>query len=167
MLSRGVLEHSTPTTSHTTSSEHKHSQPRNGRAGALIAHHPAWSGHHTGGSWSTPTVHLCLVRGSLTTNTAQKCDESTTLIFIQWSKRARLVIFGCTSDWIRLLKRSRQAVPRFEVQLLGHSDHFPARRALHEQDRLHAKRPIRDLVHARVTCGLTMSKRFILDQCVA
>ena len=29
------------------------------RAGALMAHHPAWVGHHTGGSQSKPTVHLC------------------------------------------------------------------------------------------------------------
>ena len=28
-------------------------------AGALMAHRPAWVGHHTGGSRSTPTVHPC------------------------------------------------------------------------------------------------------------
>ena len=27
------------------------------RAGALMAHHPAWVGHHTGGSRSKTTVH--------------------------------------------------------------------------------------------------------------
>ena len=37
---------------------HDHN-PRNARAGALVIHHPAWVGHHTGGSRSTPTVHRC------------------------------------------------------------------------------------------------------------
>ena len=32
-----VLENSTCTTSHTTSTEHKHSQPRNARAGAVVS----------------------------------------------------------------------------------------------------------------------------------
>ena len=42
-----------------------HKQPRNtihasnARAGALVIHRPAWVGHHTGGSRSTPTAHLC------------------------------------------------------------------------------------------------------------
>ena len=42
-----------------------HKQPRNtihasnARAGALVIHRPAWVGHRTGGSRSTPTAHLC------------------------------------------------------------------------------------------------------------
>ena len=44
---------------HTARQRHKHSQPRKARAGALMAHHPAWVGHYTGGSRSTPTVHPC------------------------------------------------------------------------------------------------------------
>ena len=32
------------------------------RAGALTAHHPAWKGHHTGGSRSKPTEHPCPLR---------------------------------------------------------------------------------------------------------
>ena len=53
-------------TSHMTATEqstrNKHSQPRKSRAGALVTHHPAWVGHHTGGSWTTPTVHPCPLR---------------------------------------------------------------------------------------------------------
>ena len=32
------------------------------RAGTLMAHHPVWVGHHTGGSRSKPTVHTCPLR---------------------------------------------------------------------------------------------------------
>ena len=42
--------------------QHQHSQPRKARAGALVTHHPAWVGHHTGGFRSTPTVHPCPLR---------------------------------------------------------------------------------------------------------
>ena len=41
---------------HRARQRHKHSQPRKARAGALMAHHPAWVGHHTGGSRSIQTV---------------------------------------------------------------------------------------------------------------
>ena len=44
------------------------------RAGALMAHHPAWVGHHTGGSRSKPTVHPCPLRWGgcgLLTNSSQ------------------------------------------------------------------------------------------------
>ena len=42
---------------------------------------------------------------------------------------------------------------------------FQARMAFDEQDSLHAVRSIRNLVHVRATCGLTMTKRSILDRC--
>ena len=35
------------------------------RAGALVIHHPAWVGHHTGGCRSTPTIHRCRYYGRL------------------------------------------------------------------------------------------------------
>ena len=38
---------------------------RKARAGALVIHHPAWVGHHTGGSGSTPTAHRCRYDGRL------------------------------------------------------------------------------------------------------
>ena len=38
-------------------------QSRTARAGALMAHHPAWVGHLTGGSWMTPTEHSCSRKG--------------------------------------------------------------------------------------------------------
>ena len=44
---------------YTTSTEHEPKQQRTARAGALMAHHPAWVGHHTDGSRSTPIVHRC------------------------------------------------------------------------------------------------------------
>ena len=60
MLSRGcVLGNSTTHFSHDdhrARQRHKHSQPRKARAGALMAHHPAWVGHHTGGSRSRPST---------------------------------------------------------------------------------------------------------------
>ena len=58
-----------------TEQEHEHKPQRTARAGALVARHPAWVGHHTGGSWSTPTVQRCpkgeAVCGSTTTNPKQ------------------------------------------------------------------------------------------------
>ena len=48
--------------------------------------------------------------------------------------------------WIRRFER-RQAVSRFEVQPLGHSDHLQARMAFNEQDSLHTVRSLGDLVH--------------------
>ena len=36
-----------------------HKQTRKHEPGALMSHHPAWVGHHTGGSRSKPTVHPC------------------------------------------------------------------------------------------------------------
>ena len=50
---------------YTTSTEHEPKQQRTARAGALMAHHPAWVSHHTGGSWSTPTVQRCRYDGRL------------------------------------------------------------------------------------------------------
>ena len=38
---------------------HSTSDLETARAGALMAHRPAWVGHHTGGSRLTPTVHPC------------------------------------------------------------------------------------------------------------
>ena len=59
VLSRGgVSEHSASQSPLTRLRQHCTTQAR---AGALMAHHPAWVGH-TGGSRSTPTVHPCLVR---------------------------------------------------------------------------------------------------------
>ena len=59
-----------------TEQEHEHKQQRTARAGALMAHHPAWVDHHTGGSRSTPTVHCRPIRkavgGSTTTNPQQQ-----------------------------------------------------------------------------------------------
>ena len=67
--SRCVLGNSTRTVlthlsrdDHRARQRHKHSHPHNARAGALMAHHPAWVGHHRGGSNSTPTVHACPLR---------------------------------------------------------------------------------------------------------
>ena len=48
------------------------------RAGALMAHHPASVGHHTGGSRSKPTVHPCPLRWGgcgLLTSTPTHNDE--------------------------------------------------------------------------------------------
>ena len=50
---------------YTTSTEHEPKQQCTARAGALMAHHPAWVSHHTGGSRSTPTVHQCRYDGRL------------------------------------------------------------------------------------------------------
>ena len=50
---------------YTTSTEHEPKQQRTARAGALMTHHPAWVGHHTVGSRSTPTVHPCRYDGLL------------------------------------------------------------------------------------------------------
>ena len=50
---------------YTTSTEHEPKQQRTARAVALMAHHPAWVSHHTGGSRSTPTVHWCRYDGRL------------------------------------------------------------------------------------------------------
>ena len=105
---RGVLENSTSPTPHspltrppqskTTTQAHATTQAR---AGALMAHHPAWVGHLTGGltilsGWVIsrvgPRQHPQYTRadygqgavgGSLTTNTAQTSDESTTQKFFQ------------------------------------------------------------------------------------
>ena len=70
VLSRGGVLGNIPSTvlthfshdDHRARQRHKHSQPRNARAGALVVHHLAWVGRHAGGSWSTPTVHPCMVR---------------------------------------------------------------------------------------------------------
>ena len=51
-------------------------------AGALMAHHPAWVGHHTGGSRSKPTVHPCPLRwdgcGLLTNSTTHNNEPKKT-----------------------------------------------------------------------------------------
>ena len=73
---------------------HKHKQSRSARAGALMAHHPAWVAHLTGGSRSTPTVHPCLVRqggcGWLThhEHRTEFMMRPTTPIFIQHGRGA-------------------------------------------------------------------------------
>ena len=44
-----------------------------------MAHHPAWEGHHTGGSRSKPTVHPCPLRWGgcgLLTNSTTHNNES-------------------------------------------------------------------------------------------
>ena len=49
------------------------------RAGALMAQHPVWVGHHTRGSRSKPTVHLCPLRWrgcGLLTSTPTHNNES-------------------------------------------------------------------------------------------
>ena len=61
-----------------------HSRPRRqfttqARAGAPMTHHPAWVGHHTGGSPLTPTVHPCrLLSGGCGWLTAQQPDTKIT-----------------------------------------------------------------------------------------
>ena len=42
---------------------HQSTQRSTTRVGALMAHHPAWVSHHTGGSRSLPTVHPCSRKG--------------------------------------------------------------------------------------------------------
>ena len=42
---------------------HQSTQQSTTRVGALMAHHPAWVSHHTGGSRSIPTVHPCSRKG--------------------------------------------------------------------------------------------------------
>ena len=57
VLSRGsVSEHGASQSPLTRQRQHCTTPAR---AGAQMAHHPAWVGHHTGGSWSTPTVQPC------------------------------------------------------------------------------------------------------------
>ena len=47
-----------------------------------MAHHPAWVGHHTGGSQSKPTVHPCPLRwrgcGLLTNSTTHNNESKKT-----------------------------------------------------------------------------------------
>ena len=47
-----------------------------------MAHHPAWVGHHTGGSRSKPTVHPCPLRwrgcGLLTNSTTHNNESKKT-----------------------------------------------------------------------------------------
>ena len=85
-----MLEKSTPTTCHTKSTEHKHSQPRNARAGALMVHHPAWVVHHTAGPGQYPQYTLAwyarkaAVRAAHSPRTPHRVMVSpTTPMFIQ------------------------------------------------------------------------------------
>ena len=60
------------------------------RAGALVAHHVPWVGHHTGWSRSTPTVHPCLVRqggcGWLHHKKAQQPKDEPNTTMERWAK---------------------------------------------------------------------------------
>ena len=57
VLSRGgVIEYRAYKYPYTTSTEHEPKQQRTARAGALMTHHPAWVGHHIGGSRSVNTT---------------------------------------------------------------------------------------------------------------
>ena len=57
VLSRGsVSKHSVSQAALTRQRQHCTTPAR---PGAQMAHHPAWVGHHTGWSQSTPTVHPC------------------------------------------------------------------------------------------------------------
>ena len=58
---------------------HQSTQQSTTRVGALMAHHPAWANHHTGGSQSIPKGHPCSRKGGdcglLTNNTQVTQDE--------------------------------------------------------------------------------------------
>ena len=90
-----------------TEQEHEHKQQQIARAGALMTHHPAWVGHHTGGSRSTPTVHRSkgeAVGGSTTTNPQQQhttmtCGEPRPMMIQQFALRVSRKHGSGAEDW--------------------------------------------------------------------
>ena len=72
----GVIEYRAYKYPYTTSTEREPKQQRTARADALMTHHPAWVGHHTGGSVNTHNTPVPsrreAVGGPTTTGTPQR-----------------------------------------------------------------------------------------------